>query len=66
MILQVNGKQFEVASGSTATDLITKLNHQNQRIALEVNKVIIPKSNHTKFTLNEGDICEIIKAVGGG
>ncbi|CAB9540140.1 hypothetical protein [uncultured Gammaproteobacteria bacterium] len=66
MILQVNGEQFEIASGSTATDLITKLDYQNQRIALEVNETIIPKSNHAKFLLNKGDKIEIIKAVGGG
>ncbi|AYQ57432.1 Sulfur carrier protein ThiS [Bathymodiolus thermophilus thioautotrophic gill symbiont] len=66
MILQVNGEQFKIASGSTATDLIAKLNYQNQRIALEVNEAIIPKSNHTEFLLNEGDKIEIIKAVGGG
>ncbi|MDC9715094.1 MAG: sulfur carrier protein ThiS [Gammaproteobacteria bacterium] len=66
MILQVNGKQLEIADDSTAADLIIKLDYQNQRIALEVNKTIIPKSNHAEFPLNEGDICEIIKAVGGG
>lgn len=66
MILQVNGEQFEIASGSTAIDLITQLDYQNQRIALEVNEDIIPKSNYAKFFLNKGDKIEIIKAVGGG
>ncbi|MBT6922811.1 MAG: sulfur carrier protein ThiS [Candidatus Ruthia sp.] len=49
-----------------AQDLITQLGYQNQRIALEVNENIIPKSKHPEFTLNEGDKIEIIKAVGGG
>ncbi|MBW5291354.1 MAG: Sulfur carrier protein ThiS [Candidatus Ruthia sp. Asou_11_S2] len=66
MTLTLNGESLKVAENLNAHDLIVQLGYENQRIALEVNEVIIPKSQHTKFTLNEGDICEIIKAVGGG
>ncbi len=66
MILQVNGSSLEVNEKSTVIDLITKLNYQDQRIALEINGVIIPRSKYTEFALNKDDICEIIKAVGGG
>lgn len=66
MILQINGKQLEVVDNLTAIDLIAKLNYQNQRIALEVNQVIVSKSEYSKFILNQGDKIEIIKAVGGG
>ncbi|SMN11649.1 Sulfur carrier protein ThiS [uncultured Candidatus Thioglobus sp.] len=66
MILQVNGKPFEMPNNATAADLINQLNYQNQRIALEVNEAIITRSSHAEFTLSEGDICEVIKAVGGG
>ncbi|KAA0451584.1 MAG: sulfur carrier protein ThiS, partial [Candidatus Thioglobus sp.] len=43
-----------------------QLGYQNQRIALEVNEVIIAKSQHSEFALSAGDKVEIIKAVGGG
>ncbi len=66
MTLIVNGKSLEVPKNSNADDLITQLGYQNQRIALEVNEVIIPRSNYTKFILNADDKIEIIKAVGGG
>ncbi len=66
MILQVNGSPLEIADNSNAANLITKLNYQDRRVALEVNEVVIPRSKYAEFTLNEGDICEIIKAVGGG
>ncbi len=66
MNLIVNGKELEVNNNSNAADLITQLGYQDQRIALEVNEAIIPKSKHTGFTLNSGDKIEIIKAVGGG
>lgn len=65
MTLQANGKVFTL-QGKTAADLIQQLDYENQRIALEVNGQIIPKSSHAEFTLSEGDKIEIIKAVGGG
>ncbi|SMN15357.1 Sulfur carrier protein ThiS [uncultured Candidatus Thioglobus sp.] len=66
MIVIVNGKELELENSATAESLIKQLNYQDQRIALEVNEAIIPKSQHGEFVLNKGDICEIIKAVGGG
>lgn len=66
MHLVVNGKKLEFLGNVNAQNLIKQLGYQNQRIALEVNEVVIPKSEHPKFTLNPGDKVEIIKAVGGG
>ncbi len=66
MRLILNGKSLEVADNLSAYDLIVQLGYENQRIALEVNEVIIAKSKHAEFTLNAGDKVEIIKAVGGG
>ena len=66
MILIVNGKELEIDNNTSANDLINQLGYQDQRIALEVNEAIIPKSKHNEFNLNSGDKIEIIKAVGGG
>ena len=66
MIVIVNGKELDIDNSSTAESLIIQLNYQDQRIALEVNEAIIPKSKHAEFSLNAGDKIEIIKAVGGG
>lgn len=66
MIVTVNGEELEIQGLATAENLINQLNYQDQRIALEVNEVIIPKSRHGEFTLNSNDKIEIIKAVGGG
>jgi len=66
MNLVVNGENLKIDNHSNAHDLITQLGYQDQRIALEVNEAIIPKSKHLEFSLNEGDKIEVIKAVGGG
>lgn len=66
MILHVNGKALEAENHTTASALIAHLGYQNQRIALEVNEAIVPKSQQSILHLNAGDKIEIIKAVGGG
>ncbi len=64
-MIVVNGKTLSIKN-ITAQNLIKQLGYENQRIALEVNKAIIPRSQYVDFVLNDGDVCEIIKAVGGG
>ena len=66
MEILVNGDKISLPEYSSIEDLITHLGLQNQRIAIEINESIIPKSNHTSFLLKDLDKVEIIKAVGGG
>jgi len=42
------------------------LGYQNQRIAIEINESIVPKSNHSTYLLKNQDKVEVINAVGGG
>ena len=66
MKIQVNGKAIQVDSSFTIADLINQLGYQDQRIAVEINEAIIPKSTHAEYVISEADKIEIIKAVGGG
>ena len=66
MDLLVNGEHVELPNNANIKDLIELLGYQNQRIALEVNEMIIPKSKHQEFLLNNCDKVEVIIAVGGG
>lgn len=66
MNIQVNGETIQVDSSLTIADLTTQLGYQDQRIAVEINEAIIPKSTHAEFVISESDKIEIIKAVGGG
>lgn len=66
MQVQINGQSSELSSRATVLELIQQLGYENQRIALEVNEAIIPKSKHAEHQLKDGDKIEIIKAVGGG
>ena len=66
MKIIVNGEEIEIPHHSNIEDLIAHLGYQKQRIAIEINESIIPKSNHTTYMLNDKDKVEVINAVGGG
>ena len=66
MKIVVNGEKISLPEDSSIEDLIVHLGYQNQRIAIEINESIIPKSNHSLFMLHDLDKVEIINAVGGG
>ena len=65
MKLIVNGDTLSL-DGNTIADLVAQLELTGRRLAVEVNRAIIPKSQHADFTLNEGDVLEIVHAIGGG
>ena len=66
MKILVNGEKISLPTDSSIEGLILHLGYQNQRIAIEINESIIPKSNHSSFLLQDLDKVEIINAVGGG
>lgn len=47
-------------------DYLEENNYQMQKIAVECNEEIIPKSQYSTFLLHSGDIVEIVSLVGGG
>ena len=65
MQIVLNGKPRDVTA-ATIADLIAALNLSGQRIAVEVNGLIVPRSQHGTHALAAGDRVEIIHAVGGG
>lgn len=66
MNITVNGSQHSFPPEASLTQLLELLEMQDKRIALEINKEVIPKGEYGSYTLNEGDNIEIIQAIGGG
>ena len=66
MKIIVNDEKIELPYNSNIEDLVIHLGYQNQRIAIEINESIIPKSNHSTHLLQNQDKVEVINAVGGG
>jgi len=66
MQIIVNGEQREVVNGLTAAQLVEDMQISGQRIAMEVNLEIVPRSTYAEHTFKDGDKIEVVHAVGGG
>jgi len=66
MEIIVNGAPQQVSDDYTAADLVEALALTGQRIAMEVNEEIVPKSGYPNHQFSAGDRIEIVHAVGGG
>jgi sulfur carrier protein len=66
MQILLNGALRDCTHGITIASLLEEAGHGGSRVAVEVNREIVPRSLHVKYVLNEGDRVEIIQAVGGG
>ena len=66
MNIAINGEQRTVDDGITIEQLISLLDLENKRLAIELNQEIIPRSEHASYTLKQDDKIEIVQAIGGG
>jgi thiamine biosynthesis protein ThiS len=62
----VNGTPRDIAQGSTLAQLIEALEIGTSRLAVEVNREVIPRSAYHEHRLKGGDRIEIVRAIGGG
>jgi len=66
MKITVNGNPTEVQDGIDMHGLIDQLELRGQRLAVEVNEELVPRSRFADYRLAPSDRVEIIHAVGGG
>ena len=62
----VNGKEFEIASGSGVAKLVEERGLDRSRVAVELNGEIVPRGTFDDTLLHDGDKVEIVHFVGGG
>jgi len=66
MKIFLNGKQIDVDNNLTAQQLLSEMDYEHKRIALEINGDVIPRSEYSNKIIVAQDQVEIIIAVGGG
>ena len=66
MELIINGDQRLIDSSYSLMDLLVSLEMTQGHIAVELNGEIIPKSTFQQQQLSDGDMIEIVQAIGGG
>ena len=66
MIIYVNGETRDCAENSRVADLVADLGLTGKKIAVELNKDILPFQHYGTQLLQVGDRLEIVHAIGGG
>jgi thiazole synthase len=66
MIVYVNGESHEVADNNKVADIVENMGLTGKRIAVELNKEILPFDQYENCVLHNGDHLEIVHAIGGG
>lgn len=66
MKLTVNGEIYETSKAGTVEELLKEFRIEPVKVAVEVNMVVIKKTDYGICKLNYGDKVEIVNFVGGG
>lgn len=66
MKIVLNGEHRGLEAALTVRGLIEQLELTGKRLAVEVNEEVVPRSQHAKVRLHDGDRVEIVQAIGGG
>ena len=66
MQVRINGKEHDIEAGTTVATLLCELDAAPQRVAVEINRELVPRRTFEEVILNEGDTIEIVTFVGGG
>jgi len=64
--VQVNGEPRRVSTGASIADMLRELGLDPERLAVERNLEIVPRSTLDAVTVADGDAFEIVHFVGGG
>ncbi len=62
----VNGEERPLPGPVTVVRLLQELGLADARVAVAVNREIIPRSRHCEHQLRDEDQVEIVRAIGGG
>lgn len=66
MDIQLNGEPRHLRGPLSLAGLLNDEGLAGRRVAIEVNGEIVPRSLHETHLLQDGDVVEIVHALGGG
>ena len=66
MHIVLNGKKFTINKKDTINILLKKIDIKSSKVAIEVNKVVIPKEKYRDFKFKKNDKVEVVTFIGGG
>jgi sulfur carrier protein len=66
MLVTLNGEEKSIPDGVTVRQLLEHLDLTSGPVAVEINRAIVPRAEHTMRAVNAGDVVELVHLVGGG
>jgi sulfur carrier protein len=66
MNVTINGEARNLEPDTSLLTLLGLLELEGKRLAIEVNRNIVPRSQFADFLLSDNDAIEIVQAIGGG
>ncbi|MGA9341278.1 MAG: sulfur carrier protein ThiS [Rhodanobacteraceae bacterium] len=66
MQILLNGEPRQCPAGSSVSDLLALAGFAERKVAVEINRTIVPRSQHAGRKLSDQDRVEIVQAIGGG
>lgn len=66
MNIILNGQKHNIESNITLKEILINLNIEQKNIIAEVNGEVVTKDDFSNKIINENDIIELIRFVGGG
>ncbi|MHB8624542.1 MAG: sulfur carrier protein ThiS [Sulfuricaulis sp.] len=66
MKITLNGREKSFEAPLTIAAMLQEMGLAERRVAVEINREIIPRSRHGEFFLQEHDRVEVVFAIGGG
>ncbi len=66
MKISINGKNHTLTEPTSLKQLVSELEFEDKRLAIEVNQAIVPRGEYADFLLKDDDKVEIVHAIGGG
>jgi sulfur carrier protein len=64
--ITINGEPRRMPTGMPVSALIAELGLDGRRVAVAIGREVVPRSEHARRLLRDGDRVEILEAVGGG
>lgn len=62
----INGDTHRLAEELNLTDLLMRFDIESDKVAIEHNLAIVPKSTFDRVMIGDGDTLEIVHFIGGG
>lgn len=66
MEIRLNGELRAVSEGLSVQQLVDLLGLGERRVAVELNRDIVPRASFAAIRLQAGDVVEVVQFVGGG